>query len=106
MRSEEVARASAKALEEGDLDAVGRLMTEQWELKSSRLPHIATPRFERLRAAAMEAGRGRRDDDGRRRRRLPAGLRARPRARCATAMEGVGAPELTFDVDEQGAIAE
>ena len=33
-------------------------MTEQWELKAARLPHIATPRFEHLRAAALEAGAG------------------------------------------------
>ena len=101
-RSEEVARATAAALEEGDLDAVGRLMTEQWELKSRRLPHIATPRFERLRAAATEAGAGGVTMMG-------AGgggfllAYAPDPARVREAMEGVGAPELTFDVDDQGA---
>jgi D-glycero-alpha-D-manno-heptose-7-phosphate kinase len=104
-RSEEVARGSAQAFEEGDLDAVGRLMTEQWELKSSRLPHIATPRFERLRAAATEAGAGGVTMMG-------AGgggfllAYAPDPERVRAAMEGVGAPELTFDVDEQGATAQ
>jgi D-glycero-alpha-D-manno-heptose-7-phosphate kinase len=103
-RSEELARAGAAALEEGDLATMGRLMTEQWELKSRRLPHIATPRFERLRAAAVEAGAGGVTMMG-------AGgggfllAYAPDPERVRGAMEEVGAPELTFDIDEQGATA-
>ena len=105
MRTEEVARAGAAALEDGDLDRVGALMTEQWELKGRRLPQIATPRFERLRAAALEAG--------------AAGVTmmgaggggfllayAPQRESVRAAMAAAGAPELTFDVDQQGCIAE
>lgn len=104
-RSEEVARASAEALEDGDLDRVAGLMTEQWELKGRRLPHIATPRFERMRSAALEAG--------------AAGVTmmgaggggflltyAPDPERVRSAMAAAGAPELTFDVDEHGCTAE
>ncbi len=104
-RSEELARATATELEAGDLDAVGRRMTEQWELKCQRLPHSATPRFERLRAAATEAGAGGVTMAG-------AGgggfllAYAPDPERVRAAMAGIGAPELTFDIDEHGATAE
>ena len=105
LRSEDVARAVADALEEGDLDRVAALITEQWELKGRRLPHIATPRFQRLRAAALEAGAGGVTMMG-------AGgggfllAYAPDPERVRAAMAAAGAPELTFDVDDDGATAE
>jgi D-glycero-alpha-D-manno-heptose-7-phosphate kinase len=105
VRTEEVARAGAAALEDGDLDRMGRLMTEQWVLKGRRLPHIATPRFERLRAAALEGGASGVTMMG-------AGgggfllAYAPDPDPVRAAMTAAGAPELTFDVDDDGAVAE
>jgi D-glycero-alpha-D-manno-heptose-7-phosphate kinase len=104
-RTEELARASTSALEEGDLDRVGALMTEQWELKSMRLPHIATPRFERMRSAALEAGAAGVTMMGAGGGGFLLAYAPDPGA-VRTAMAAAGAPELTFDVDEHGAVAE
>ena len=104
-RTEELARASASALEEGDLDRVGELMAEQWELKRRRLVDICTPRFERLRAAALEAG-------ARGVTMMGAGgggflLAYTPDPEAVrTTMAAARAPELTFDIDDHGAVPE
>lgn len=105
MRTAEVARTGATALEHGDLDRMGALMTEQWELKGRRLPHIATPRFDRLRAAALECGAGGVTMMGAGGGGFLLAYAPRPEA-VRTAMAAAGAPELTFDVDDQGCIAE
>ncbi len=96
---------TATELEAGDLEAVGRRMTEQWELKCQRLPHSATPRFERLRAAATEAGAGGVTMTGAGGGGFLLAYAPDPEPLRA-AMAGIGAPELTFDIDEQGATAE
>ncbi len=104
-RTEELARAAADTLEAGDLDRFGHMMTEQWELKSSRLRLVTTPRFERLRAAAMDAGAGGVTMTG-------AGgggfllAYAPDPGPVREAMEAAGSPELTFDVDLDGCVAE
>jgi len=105
LRSEELARESANALEESDLDAVARLMTEQWELKRRRLPHSVTPRFERLRDAAIEAGAGGATMMGAGGGGFMLAYAPDPEA-VRGAMEKLGAPELSFDLDEQGCVAE
>jgi len=105
MRSEEVARAGAVALEDGDLDRMGALMSEQWELKGRRLPHIATPRFERLRAAAIEGGAGGVTLMGAGGGGFLLAYAPDPEP-VRAAMAAAGAPELTFDVDEEGCVAE
>jgi D-glycero-alpha-D-manno-heptose-7-phosphate kinase len=104
-RTEELARRSTAALEEGDLNLVGALMTEQWELKSMRLPHIATPRFERMRSAALEAGAAGVTMMGAGGGGFLLACAPDPGA-VRTAMAAAGAPELRFDVDEHGAVAE
>ena len=80
-------------------------MSNLWALKEQRVPHIATPRFEELRASALDAGAEGVDAAGRGRRWIPAGLRPEP-APVRAALEAVGAPELTFGIDEQGCVAE
>lgn len=104
-RTEELARRSANALEAGDLDRVGELMTEQWELKRRRLADIGTPRFERLRSAALEAGAGGVTMMGAGGGGFLLAYAPEP-GPVREAMAVAGAPELTFDVDEQGAVAE
>ena len=105
MQTEELARAGAAAFEDGDLDRVAVLMTRQWELKERRLPHIATPRFERLRTVALKAGASGVTMMG-------AGgggfllAYAPDPVPVRTAMAAIGAPELTFDVDDQGCVAD
>lgn len=104
-RTEELARAATAALEDGDLDRMGALMTEQWELKSRRLPHIATPRFARMRSAALGAGAAGVTMMGAGGGGFLLAYAPDPEA-VRTAMAAAGAPELTFDVDEHGAMAE
>lgn len=104
-RTEELARATAAALEAGDLDRLGDLMGEQWELKGRRLPHIATPRFEEMRELALEAG-------ARGVTMMGAGgggflLAYAPDPEpVRAAMAAASAPELTFDVDQHGCVTE
>lgn len=104
-RTEELARASANALEAGDLERVGELMSEQWELKRRRLADIGTPRFERLRSAALEAGAGGVTMMGAGGGGFLLAYAPEPEG-VRTAMAAAAAPELTFDVDEQGAVAD
>lgn len=104
-RTEELARASANALEAGDLERVGELMSEQWELKRRRLADIGTPRFERLRSAALEAGAGGVTMMGAGGGGFLLAYAPEPGS-VREAMAAAGAPELTFDVDDQGCVAE
>jgi len=105
LETEEVARAAATAFEAGDLDRVAARMTELWALKSRRLPPVATPRFERLRAAALEAGAGGVTMMGAGGGGFLLAYAPDPEP-VRAAMAAVGAPELTFDVDDQGCVAE
>ena len=105
LQTEELARAGAAAFEEGDLDQVASLMTKQWELKERRLPPIATPRFERLRAAALAAGASGVTMMGAGGGGFLLAYVPDPEP-VRAAMAAIGAPELTFDVDDHGCIAE
>jgi D-glycero-alpha-D-manno-heptose-7-phosphate kinase len=105
LRTAEIAREVAAALEAGDLTAVGAAMDEQWALKAERTPDAITDRIAELREVAV--GRGRaggavlggaggggfllvHSDD-------PEATRA--------AMEAVGAPELRFAIEQRGCTA-
>lgn len=102
--TEELARTAATALEAGDLDRFGDVMSRQWELKRRRLPRIATTRFDEMRELALEAG-------ARGVTMMGAGgggflLAFAPDPEPVRAvMAKTGAPELTFDVDERGCVA-
>lgn len=104
-RTEELARAVADVLEEGRVEVLGALMSNLWALKEQRVPYIATPRFEELRAIALDAGA-----EGVML--LGAGgggfmLAYAPQpAPVRAALEAVEAPELSFAIDEQGCVAE
>ncbi|MEX2413146.1 MAG: hypothetical protein WD399_05775 [Thermoleophilaceae bacterium] len=56
LRTADLARESAAALEAGDLPALGELMDEQWQLKRERTPEAITKRIDALRTAAVDAG--------------------------------------------------
>jgi D-glycero-alpha-D-manno-heptose-7-phosphate kinase len=102
-RSEDVAREGARALEAGDLDSLGPLMNEQWQLKLERLAQVPSPRIERLRDLALGAG--------------ATGVMlmgagggghllayAPEPERVRAALIGAGAPEVPFDVDTDGCV--
>jgi galactokinase/mevalonate kinase-like predicted kinase len=105
LRTAEIAREVAAALEAGDLAAVGAAMNEQWALKAERTPDAITDRIAELREVAV--GRGRaggavlggaggggfllvHSDD-------PEATRA--------AMETADAPELRFAIEQRGCTA-
>jgi D-glycero-alpha-D-manno-heptose-7-phosphate kinase len=104
-RTEELARATAQALEQGRLDALDELMNEQWELKRNRLAHLPVPAIEELRERALEAGA-----HGAMLMGAGAGgyllVYAPDPARVRGAMTAAGAPELSFGLDEHGCVAE
>ena len=104
-RTEELARASAAALEAGRLDDWADLMDEQWELKRARAPGAVTDEIEELRALAKRAG--------------AAGVMlmgaggggfvlayTREPERTREAMEEAGAPELRFDLEREGCVGQ
>jgi D-glycero-alpha-D-manno-heptose-7-phosphate kinase len=103
-RTEELARATCAALEAGELDRLADLMDEQWEVKRARAPGAVPPEVEELRRRAKRAG--------------ALGVMlvgaggggfllayAPAPEKTRTAMEEAGAPELHFDVDEEGCAA-
>jgi D-glycero-alpha-D-manno-heptose-7-phosphate kinase len=103
-RSAEVARQTAAALESGELDRLAQLIDEGWELKRSRAPGALPANVEDLRERARGSGA------------LAATLMGaggggflltytRDAAATRAAMAEAGAPELTFDLDEQGCVA-
>ena len=103
-RSAELARETAAALESGDLDRLGPLIDEGFELKRSRAPGALPAEVEELRERARSSGA------------LAATLMGaggggfllvytgHPEA-TRQAMAEVGVPELPFDLDEQGCVA-
>jgi D-glycero-alpha-D-manno-heptose-7-phosphate kinase len=103
--TEELARETCAALEEGRVDAIGKLLNEGWRLKSERLPAASTPRFAELRRCALAAGAEGAALTG-------AGggghllVIAPEPARVRAAMAAAGAPELDFGLDEEGCRAE
>jgi D-glycero-alpha-D-manno-heptose-7-phosphate kinase len=104
MRTAEIAREAVLALEDGDVDRVGDLMAEQWELKLDRTPDAVTERIAELHATALASGaRGA----------VLAGaggggfllvMSDEPQA-TRDAMKAIGAPELSFSVEQRGCSA-
>jgi D-glycero-alpha-D-manno-heptose-7-phosphate kinase len=55
-RMREVAVEMARALEQGDLDAVGELLGEHWSRQRSLHPSIPTPRIDEIVARSLQVG--------------------------------------------------
>jgi len=100
-RTEELARETCAALEAGELGRLGELMDEQLEVKRARAPGAVPEEIDELRDRAKGAG--------------ALGVMlvgaggggfvlvyTRAPAETRAAMEAVNAPELRFDVDEDG----
>jgi D-glycero-alpha-D-manno-heptose-7-phosphate kinase len=104
LRTAEIAREAVGALEDGDVDRIGDLMAEQWELKLERTPDAVTERIAALHAAAMAGGaRGA----------VLAGaggggfllvVSDDPEA-TRSAMRAIEAPELSFSIETRGCAA-
>jgi D-glycero-alpha-D-manno-heptose-7-phosphate kinase len=104
-RTEQLARATAQALERDRLDDLGELMNEQWELKRERLAHLPpVPAIEELRERALRAGA-----HGAMLMGAGAGgyllVHAPEPGRVREEMAAAGAPELLFGLDERGCVA-
>jgi D-glycero-alpha-D-manno-heptose-7-phosphate kinase len=105
LRTAEIARDVAAALEVGDLAAVGALMNEQWELKLARTPDAITERIAELQAVAVGEGRaggavlGGAGGGG-----FVLVYSEYPEATRA-AMAAVDAPELRFAIEQRGCTA-
>ncbi|HEX2071274.1 MAG TPA: hypothetical protein VHF90_06485 [Thermoleophilaceae bacterium] len=105
LRTAEIAREVAAALEAGDLATVGGLMDEQWALKVERTPNAITERIAQLHAVALERGRaggavlGGAGGGG-----FLLVYSEDPEA-TRTAMSAVDAPELRFSVELRGCSA-
>ena len=104
-RAEELARSACAALEADDPDRLGQLMNDQWALKRERLAGVPMDRVEVLREAALEAGAVGAMLVG-------AGgggyllVCAADPEPVRAALDGAGAPELGFGLDEQGCVTE
>jgi D-glycero-alpha-D-manno-heptose-7-phosphate kinase len=103
-RAREVAEEMCSALEAGKLARCGELMNEQWEIKRARSGGSFTERIEELRSVALESG-------ARGAILMGAGgggfllVQAVDAERTRHALAEAGAPELPFDLDEQGCMA-
>lgn len=102
-RTERLARATCGALEEGDLERLGELMDEQWEVKRARAPGAVPDEIEALRGRAKDAGASGVMLVG-------AGgggfllVFSSQLDETRRAMAEAGAPELPFDVDADGCV--
>ncbi|HEY1360478.1 MAG TPA: hypothetical protein VGF21_19415 [Thermoleophilaceae bacterium] len=103
-RTEELARETCAALEAGELGRLGALMDEQWEVKRSRAPGAVPDEIEELRARAREAGAEGVMLVGAGGGGFLLAYAPQPE-KTRAAMEEAGAPELPFDVDEEGCAA-
>jgi D-glycero-alpha-D-manno-heptose-7-phosphate kinase len=103
-RSTELARQTAAALEAGQLERLGALIDEGWELKRSRAPGALPANVEQLREQARDSGA------------LGATLMGAggggfllaytpDPAATRAAMAEANAPELAFGLDQQGCVA-
>jgi len=103
--AEELARAACAALEADDPAHLGGLMNDQWALKRERLAGVPMERVELLREAALEAGAVGAMLVG-------AGgggyllVYAPDPEPVRRALDGAGAPELGFGLDEHGCVTE
>ena len=100
-RTEQLARESCAALEAGELERLAELMDQQWEVKRGRAPGAVPVEVEELRDTAKGAG-------GLGVVLVGAGgggfllVYTRAPEETRAAMAEAGAPELGFDVDEEG----
>ncbi|HEX2162182.1 MAG TPA: hypothetical protein VHF88_10230 [Thermoleophilaceae bacterium] len=105
LRTAELARNAAAALETGDVASVGGLMDEQWALKLERTPSAITERIAELHSVALGRGRaggavlGGAGGGG-----FLLVYSEDPEATRA-AMEATGAPELRFAIEQRGCSA-
>lgn len=103
-RAGELARASLAALEAGDVERLTQVLDEQWEVKRDRAPGAVTAEIEELRDVARRSG-------ARGAALMGAGgggyllVHAPDPEATRRAMAEAGAPELGFDLDEQGCVA-
>ena len=102
-RTEELARATCAALESGELDRLGELMDEQWEVKRARAPGAVPEEIEGLRAQAKDAGAAGVMLVGAGGGGFLLAYAPEPETTRA-AMAEAGAPELPFDVDDEGCV--
>jgi D-glycero-alpha-D-manno-heptose-7-phosphate kinase len=103
-RTEQLARETCTALEAGELGRLGDLMDEQWEVKRARAPGAVPAEIEELRERARGAGALGVILVG-------AGgggfllVYTTSPAETRAEMAAAGAPELSFDVDDEGCVA-
>jgi D-glycero-alpha-D-manno-heptose-7-phosphate kinase len=103
-RTEQLARETCAALEAGELERLGVLMDDQWEVKRARAPGAVPEEIEQLRRRAKEAGALGVTLVG-------AGgggfllVHTPTPTETRRAMDEAGAPELPFDVDDAGCVA-
>ena len=90
-----------RALEAGDLDGFGALLTEQWRLKYERAPSAVHHEVDGWITAGHRGRRARRQARRRRRRRVPALLR-RGQGRAAPGDADLGLEEVAFGIDYEG----
>jgi D-glycero-alpha-D-manno-heptose-7-phosphate kinase len=102
-RTERLARETCGALETGDLERLGDLMDEQWEVKRARAPGAVPDEIEGLRARAMQAGASGVMLVGAGGGGFLLVLSPQP-DETRRAMEEAGTPELPFDVDDDGCV--
>ncbi len=103
--AEELARAACAALEADQPDRLGELMNEQWALKRQRLAGVPMEHVEQLRTLALDAGA-----EGAMLVGAGGGgyllVHAPDPVSVRAALDGAGAPELTFGLDERGCVTE
>jgi D-glycero-alpha-D-manno-heptose-7-phosphate kinase len=104
IRTAEIAREAARALEAGDLAAIGESMEEQWALKRERTPDAITERIAELRAVARDAGASGAVLAGAGGGGFLLVLSEDPGA-TRSAMDAAGAPELRFAIEPRGCTA-
>lgn len=104
IRTAELAGQAVTALEAGDVDAVGELMGEQWELKLERTPDAITERVAELHEVALQAGATGAVLAGAGGGGFLLVVTPDPAATRA-AMAAAGAPELGFAIEQRGCTA-
>jgi D-glycero-alpha-D-manno-heptose-7-phosphate kinase len=102
-RIHDLARETCAALEAGDLARCAELMNESWEAKRERAPGTVLPEMDELRSLALRSA-------GAAVLSLGAGgggfllVLSDDPERTRRALTGVGAPELSFGLDEMGCV--
>ena len=104
-RAEELARSACEAVEADQPDRLGALMNDQWALKRERLAGVPMDRVEHLRSLALDAGAVGAMLVGAGGGGFLLVCAADPGA-VRRALDGAGAPELAFGLDEHGCVTE